>query len=155
MSIFNKVVVVLLLLVAMILVPLILIFPEQAESALRYAADVIQANLEHDRGARIANHRLQDRSSQLAQALVGYGQAQLVLARSVKHLIQRCRNETLDLVNVQKEWSRLLEGGHCCHLHLRHKGSAQQLLLRRRHSSLIYAQGDEHDLLVGNETLQV
>jgi hypothetical protein len=46
MSIFNKVVVVLLLLVAMILVPLILIFPEQAESALRYAADVIQANLE-------------------------------------------------------------------------------------------------------------
>ncbi len=46
MSIFNKVVVVLLLLVAMILVPLILIFPEQAESTLRYAADVIQANLE-------------------------------------------------------------------------------------------------------------
>ena len=46
MSIFNKVVVVLLLLVAMILVPLTLIFPEQAESALRYAADVIQANLE-------------------------------------------------------------------------------------------------------------
>lgn len=46
MSTFNKVVVVLLLLVAMILVPLILIFPEQAESVLRYAADVIQANLE-------------------------------------------------------------------------------------------------------------
>jgi len=46
MSIFNKVVVVLLLLVAIILVPLILIFPEQAESVLRYAADIIQANLE-------------------------------------------------------------------------------------------------------------
>jgi hypothetical protein len=46
MSIFNKVVVVLLLLVAMILVPLILIFPEQAESTLRYMADIIQANLE-------------------------------------------------------------------------------------------------------------
>jgi hypothetical protein len=46
MSIFNKVVVVLLLLVAMILVPLILIFPEQAESALRYTADIIHANLE-------------------------------------------------------------------------------------------------------------
>ena len=46
MSIFNKIVVVLLLLVAMILVPLILIFPEQAESTLRYAADVIHANLE-------------------------------------------------------------------------------------------------------------
>jgi hypothetical protein len=46
MSIFNKVVVVLLLLVAMILVPLVLIFPEQAETALRYTADIIQANLE-------------------------------------------------------------------------------------------------------------
>ncbi len=46
MRILNKIVVILLLLAAMILVPLILIFPEQAEVALRYVADVIKANLE-------------------------------------------------------------------------------------------------------------
>jgi hypothetical protein len=46
MNVFNKVVVILLLLVVMIVIPLILIFPEQAEYALRYAADVIQANLD-------------------------------------------------------------------------------------------------------------
>ena len=46
MRILNKVVIILILLAIMILVPLILIFPEQAEFALRYAADVIKANLE-------------------------------------------------------------------------------------------------------------
>ncbi len=46
MNVFNKVVVILLLLVATILIPLILIFPEQTEYALRYAADVIRANLD-------------------------------------------------------------------------------------------------------------
>lgn len=46
MRVVNKIVVILILLVVMVLVPLTLIFPEQAEFALRYAADVIQANLE-------------------------------------------------------------------------------------------------------------
>jgi hypothetical protein len=46
MSILNKIVVILMLLVLMILIPAILIFPEQAEFALRYGADVIKANLE-------------------------------------------------------------------------------------------------------------
>ena len=46
MNILNKIVVSLLLLAAMILVPLLLIFPEQAEIVLRYAADVIRANLD-------------------------------------------------------------------------------------------------------------
>jgi hypothetical protein len=46
----NKIVVILMLLLAMILIPSILIFPEQAEFVLRYAADVIQANLEWLRG---------------------------------------------------------------------------------------------------------
>jgi hypothetical protein len=46
MVVLNKIVVILMLLVIMILIPLILIFPEQAEFALRYAADVIKANLE-------------------------------------------------------------------------------------------------------------
>ena len=46
MNALNKIVVSLLLLAAIVLVPLILIFPEQAEIALRYAADVVQANLD-------------------------------------------------------------------------------------------------------------
>jgi hypothetical protein len=46
MRVLNKIVVILMLLVLMILIPAILIFPEQAEFALRYGADVIQANLE-------------------------------------------------------------------------------------------------------------
>jgi hypothetical protein len=45
MNLFNRIVIILLILAAMLLVPLVLIFPEQAEYALRYAADVIQANL--------------------------------------------------------------------------------------------------------------
>jgi hypothetical protein len=44
-NILNKIVVSLLLLAAMILIPLVLIFPDQAEFALRYAADVVLANL--------------------------------------------------------------------------------------------------------------
>ena len=50
MRVLNKIVVILILLAIMLLVPLILIFPEQAESVLRYAANVIQANLEWLRG---------------------------------------------------------------------------------------------------------
>jgi hypothetical protein len=46
MNALNKIIVSLLLLAAIVLVPLILLFPEQAEFALRYAADVIQANLD-------------------------------------------------------------------------------------------------------------
>jgi hypothetical protein len=46
MRIVNKIVVILILLVIMLLVPLVMIFPEQAEFALRYAADVVQANLQ-------------------------------------------------------------------------------------------------------------
>jgi hypothetical protein len=46
MRVLNKIVVILMLLILMILIPAILIFPEQAEFALRYVADVIQANLE-------------------------------------------------------------------------------------------------------------
>jgi hypothetical protein len=46
MNILNKIVVILLLLAAMVLTPLLLIFPEQAEVAVRYAADVIKANLD-------------------------------------------------------------------------------------------------------------
>lgn len=46
MSVLNKIVIILILLVIMILVPAILIFPDQAEFGLRYAADVIRANLE-------------------------------------------------------------------------------------------------------------
>ena len=38
MNLFNRIVIILLILVAMLLLPLLLIFPEQAESALRYAA---------------------------------------------------------------------------------------------------------------------
>ena len=46
MKILNKILVSLLLLVTMVLVPLILIVPDQAESSLRTAADLIQANLQ-------------------------------------------------------------------------------------------------------------
>jgi uncharacterized alkaline shock family protein YloU len=45
MNLFNRIVIILLILAAMLLVPLFLMFPEQAEYALRYAADVVQANL--------------------------------------------------------------------------------------------------------------
>jgi len=45
MDLFNRLVIILLILAAMIAIPLILIFPEQAETVLRYTADVIQANL--------------------------------------------------------------------------------------------------------------
>jgi hypothetical protein len=46
MNILNKIVVCLLLLAAMILIPLLLVFPDQAEISLRYAADVVRANLD-------------------------------------------------------------------------------------------------------------
>lgn len=46
MNILNKIVVILLLLAAMVLIPLLLIFPQEAETILRYAADVIKANLD-------------------------------------------------------------------------------------------------------------
>ncbi len=46
MRVLNKIVVILLVLAIMILIPLILIFPEQAEFGLRYAADVVKVNLE-------------------------------------------------------------------------------------------------------------
>ena len=45
MNIFNRVVIVLLILVAMIVIPLALIFPEQAAFVLRYGADLIDVNL--------------------------------------------------------------------------------------------------------------
>lgn len=45
MNVFNRIVIILLILAAMLLIPLLLIFPEQAEAALRYVADIIQANL--------------------------------------------------------------------------------------------------------------
>jgi hypothetical protein len=45
MNLFNRIVIILLILAAMLIIPLLLVFPEQAEFALRYAADVIQANL--------------------------------------------------------------------------------------------------------------
>jgi len=45
MNVFNRIVIVLLILVAMILIPLALVLPEQAEVALRYAADFVAANL--------------------------------------------------------------------------------------------------------------
>ena len=46
MRVLNKIVIILILLAIMILIPLTLIFPEQAEFALRYAADIIRVNLE-------------------------------------------------------------------------------------------------------------
>ena len=45
MNVFNRIVIVVLILTAMILIPLGLILPEQAEIALRYTADVIAANM--------------------------------------------------------------------------------------------------------------
>lgn len=45
MNVFNRIVMILLILATMLLIPLLLIFPEQAEAALRYVADIIQANL--------------------------------------------------------------------------------------------------------------
>lgn len=46
MNVFNRIVIILLILAAMILVPLVLVFPEQAEATLRYGADLIAANLD-------------------------------------------------------------------------------------------------------------
>ena len=46
MNILNKIVVCLLLLAVMILIPALLIFPEHVEPIVRYAADIILANLE-------------------------------------------------------------------------------------------------------------
>jgi hypothetical protein len=45
MRVLNKIIIILILLIIMIAVPLLLTFPEQAEFGLRYAADVIKANL--------------------------------------------------------------------------------------------------------------
>ena len=45
MNVFNRIAMILLILVVMLLIPLLLIFPEQAEATLRYVADIIQANL--------------------------------------------------------------------------------------------------------------
>jgi uncharacterized alkaline shock family protein YloU len=46
MDLFNRIVIILSILAAMILVPVALLFPEQAQFALQYMADTIQANLE-------------------------------------------------------------------------------------------------------------
>ncbi|MBN1642452.1 MAG: hypothetical protein JXA09_14550 [Anaerolineae bacterium] len=46
MNLFNKIVVILLILAIMVLIPLALIFPEQAEVVLRAAADIIGANVD-------------------------------------------------------------------------------------------------------------
>lgn len=46
MNVLNRIVVILLILVLMILIPLALIFPEQAQATLRTGADIIQANVE-------------------------------------------------------------------------------------------------------------
>jgi len=45
MNVFNRIIIILLILAAMLILPLVLILPEQAELALRYAADIIHANL--------------------------------------------------------------------------------------------------------------
>ena len=45
MNVFNRIAMILLILVTMLLIPLLLIFPEQAEATLRYVADIIQANM--------------------------------------------------------------------------------------------------------------
>jgi hypothetical protein len=45
MNVFNRIVTILLILAIMVLTPLVLIFPEQAEFALRGAADVVGANV--------------------------------------------------------------------------------------------------------------
>lgn len=45
MNLINRVVIILLILAAMLIIPLIFVFPEQAEFLLRYIADVIAANL--------------------------------------------------------------------------------------------------------------
>jgi len=46
MNIFNRLIIILLILVAMVALPLALIFPEQAAFVLRYGADLIDVNLE-------------------------------------------------------------------------------------------------------------
>lgn len=46
MNVFNRIVVILLILVLTIVIPLALIFPEQAQATLRTGADVIQANVD-------------------------------------------------------------------------------------------------------------
>jgi len=45
MNTFNRIVIILLLLALMVLIPLMLILPEQVESVLRYTADLLQVNL--------------------------------------------------------------------------------------------------------------
>ena len=46
MNIFNRLIIILLILVAMVAIPLALIFPEQAAYVLRYGADLIDVNLD-------------------------------------------------------------------------------------------------------------
>jgi hypothetical protein len=46
MNVFNRIVVILLILVLTIVIPLALIFPEQAQATLRTGADIIQANVD-------------------------------------------------------------------------------------------------------------
>jgi hypothetical protein len=46
MNLFNKIVIILVILAAMITIPLTLMFPDQAQAVLRGAADVIQANID-------------------------------------------------------------------------------------------------------------
>ena len=45
MDLLNRVIIILAILSAMILIPLALILPEQAQSTLQYAVDIIEANL--------------------------------------------------------------------------------------------------------------
>ena len=45
MNLFNRIVIILLVLAAMIIIPLILMFPGEAQAWLRYVADVIEANV--------------------------------------------------------------------------------------------------------------
>ena len=46
MNVFNRIVVILLILTLMVLIPLMLIFPEQVAFVLRYAADLLDLNLQ-------------------------------------------------------------------------------------------------------------
>jgi hypothetical protein len=46
MNVFNRIVVILFILTLMIVIPLVLILPEQTEYVLRYGADMLQVNLE-------------------------------------------------------------------------------------------------------------
>jgi hypothetical protein len=46
MNLFNKIVIILVILAAMVVIPLTLMFPDQAQAVLRGAADIIQANID-------------------------------------------------------------------------------------------------------------